>query len=111
MLQEWVNYTETQTGHKLKTLQSDNSGEWTSAAATTWQNNAIFQWQKTLAYNSEQNGKAERTIRTIKNMIMTMLQMHNLPQTLWPFTAEAAVFTKNVLLNIDKRIPYNIFYE
>ncbi|SOV02232.1 uncharacterized protein UDID_19151 [Ustilago sp. UG-2017a] len=69
VLKEWVNYAEVQTGHRLKTLQTDNGGEWTSADATAWQNDTGFCWQKTSAYNSEQNGKAEQTIRTLRNMM------------------------------------------
>lgn len=75
-------------GHKLKTLHLDNGGKWTSAAATSWQNEAGFRWQKTSAYTSEQNGKAERTIRTIREMMITMMCTHCLPQTFWLFAAK-----------------------
>ncbi|SOV08280.1 uncharacterized protein UDID_17338 [Ustilago sp. UG-2017a] len=97
-------------GHKLKTLCSDNGGKWVSAVATGWQNEAGFCWQKTLAYTSEQNGKAEHTIRIIQEMMITMMCNHCLPQTLWPFAAKAAVFTTNVLPNVNNWIPYHIFY-
>ncbi|KAJ1601963.1 hypothetical protein NDA14_000197 [Ustilago hordei] len=50
VLKEWIHYTEIQMGHKLKTLCSDNGGEWISAVAAGWQNEAGFQWQKTSAY-------------------------------------------------------------
>ena len=97
-------HAETQTSHRLRTLRSDNRTEWTSAAATAWQNEAGFRWQKTSVYNSEQNSKAERTIRTIKNMMMVMMRMHSLPQTFWPFAAEAAAFTKNIMPNVENRM-------
>ncbi|SAM85557.1 uncharacterized protein UBRO_20001 [Ustilago bromivora] len=111
VLKEWITYAETQTSHRLRTLQSDNGTKWTSAATTAWQNKAGFCWQKTSAYNSEQNSKAERAIRTIKNMMMVMMQMHSLPQTFWPFAAEAVAFTKNVMPNVENQIPYQIFYN
>ncbi|SPC66979.1 uncharacterized protein UHOD_11449 [Ustilago sp. UG-2017b] len=40
VLKEWKYYAEVQTGHKLKTLRLDNGGEWISAAAISWQNEA-----------------------------------------------------------------------
>ncbi|SAM85908.1 uncharacterized protein UBRO_20068 [Ustilago bromivora] len=59
VLKEWITCAEVQTGHKLKTLRSDNGTGWTSAAMITWQNDAGFHWQKTTTYTSKQNGKAE----------------------------------------------------
>lgn len=81
------------------------------AAAISWQNKAGFCWQKTLAYTSKQNGRAECTIRMIRGMMITMMCMHHLPQTFWPFAATATAFMKNLLLNIKNRIPYHIFYD
>lgn len=110
VLKEWIYYTKVQTGCKLKTLRSDNGGEWISAAAISWQNEAGFRWQKTSAYTSKQNGRAKCTIRTIRETMIAMMHTHCLPQTLWPFAATAAAFTKNLLPNIKNRIPYHIFY-
>ncbi|KAJ1576459.1 hypothetical protein NDA12_005322 [Ustilago hordei] len=76
VLKEWIHYAEIQMGHKLKTLCSDNGSKWTSAAATGWQNNASFWWQKTSAY-----------------------------------TTEAAVFMKNLMLNIHNWVSYHVFYN
>ncbi|SAM85300.1 uncharacterized protein UBRO_20893 [Ustilago bromivora] len=111
ILKEWIHYAKIQTGHKLKTLHLDNGGKWTSTAATSWQNEAGFQWQKTSAYTSEQNSKAEHTIRTIQEMMITMMCTHHLPPTFWPFAAEAAIFTKNVMLNVNNWVPYHVFYD
>ena len=40
-----------------------------------------------------------------------MMRTHKLPQTFWPFTADAAAFVKNVIPNIEGRIPYSAFYD
>ncbi|KAJ1575052.1 hypothetical protein NDA15_005877 [Ustilago hordei] len=101
VLKEWITYAEIQMGHKLKTLHSDNGGEWVSVAAIHWQNETGLHWQKTLPYTSEQNGRAEHMIRMIREMMITMMHTHRLPQTFWPFTAEAAAFMKNLWLNIQ----------
>ncbi|KAJ1583933.1 hypothetical protein NDA11_000432 [Ustilago hordei] len=52
VLKEWIHYAEVQTGHKLKTLHSDNGGKWILVAAISWQNEAGFCWQKTSAYTN-----------------------------------------------------------
>ncbi|KAJ1597644.1 hypothetical protein NDA14_006965 [Ustilago hordei] len=101
VLKEWITYAEIQMGHKLKTLHSDNGGEWVSAAAIHWQNETGLCWQKTLPYTSKQNGRAEHMIRMIREMMITMMHTHHLPQTFWPFTAEAAAFMKNLWPNIQ----------
>ncbi|KAJ1038018.1 hypothetical protein NDA10_000757 [Ustilago hordei] len=111
VLKEWITYAEVQMGHKLKTLCSDNGGEWVLVAAIHWQNETGFCWQKTLPYTSEQNGRAEHAIRTIREMMITMMHTHCLPQMFWPFAAEATAFTKNLLLNIKNQILYHIFYQ
>ncbi|SOV09664.1 uncharacterized protein UDID_19278 [Ustilago sp. UG-2017a] len=40
-----------------------------------------------------------------------MMRTHKLPQTFWPFTADAAAFVKNVIPNIEGHIPYSAFYD
>ncbi|SAM82143.1 uncharacterized protein UBRO_20636 [Ustilago bromivora] len=111
VLKEWITYAATQTGHKLKTLWSDNGTEWVTTSAITWQNNAGFCWQKTSTYNSEQNRKVEWTIGTVKNMMMVMMWSRDLPQTFWLFAAKAAAFTKNLIPNVKGCIPYHVFYD
>jgi len=110
VLQEWVKYAEVQTGRKLKALRSDNGGEWCSNTAQDWQNLAGFRWEKTTVYTSGQNGKAERTIRSLRTMMLSMMRTHRLPLVFWPYAAEAAAFTKNLLPNVDEQIPYQVFY-
>lgn len=63
VLKEQIHYAEIQTSRKLKSLC-----KWVSTAATSWQNKAGFRWQKTSAYTSKQTGKAEHTIRMIREM-------------------------------------------
>ncbi|KAJ1596568.1 hypothetical protein NDA14_000453 [Ustilago hordei] len=90
VLKEWIQYAEV------------------SAVAISWQNDAGFQWQKTLPYTSKQNGKAEHTIRTIREMMITMMHMHHLPQMFWPFAAKATTFMKNLLPNVENWVPYHL---
>lgn len=40
-----------------------------------------------------------------------MMCTHCLPQTFWPFAAEATIFTKNLMPNVNNQIPYHMFYD
>ncbi|KAJ1044174.1 hypothetical protein NDA10_000389 [Ustilago hordei] len=45
-LRRWIARMERATDRKLKTLRSDNGGEWCSIAAEDWQTQEGFKWQK-----------------------------------------------------------------
>ena len=49
----------------------------------------------TIAYNSNQNGIAERGIRTTENQIRAMLQDACLPLEFWPEAADADLYVRN----------------
>ncbi|KAJ1576248.1 hypothetical protein NDA15_006671 [Ustilago hordei] len=61
-LRRWIARMEWATDRKLKTLCSDNGGEWCSIAAEDWQTQEGFKWQKSIPGISVQNGRAERAI-------------------------------------------------
>jgi hypothetical protein len=68
--------------------------------------------QTTMAYNPEQNGKAERLNRTLINKAIPMLVASGLPQEAW---AEA-ITTANHLRNISpttnhNKTPYEAFFK
>ncbi len=65
-LKRAVSLLETQTGRRVKAIRSDQGGEWASDAARTWSLQQGILWQKTTAYNSEQNGRVERMNRTLR---------------------------------------------
>ncbi|KAJ1603582.1 hypothetical protein NDA14_003773 [Ustilago hordei] len=47
-LRRWIARMERATDRKLKTLRSDNGGEWCSIAAEDWQTQEGFKWQKSV---------------------------------------------------------------
>ncbi|KAJ1041427.1 hypothetical protein NDA10_007818 [Ustilago hordei] len=65
-LRRWIARMERATDRKLKTLRSDNGGEWCSIAAEDWQTQEGFKWQKSVPGISVQNGRAERAIRSVQ---------------------------------------------
>lgn len=57
---EWKVRVEKSSGHKLKTLRTDNGGEYTSAEFENFLSKEGIQHERTIPKNPEQNGVAER---------------------------------------------------
>ncbi|SOV02197.1 uncharacterized protein UDID_19133 [Ustilago sp. UG-2017a] len=98
------------TERKLKTLHSDNGGEWCSIAAEDWQTQEGFKWQKSVPGISVQNGRAERAIRSVQEKMHLMLIGQACPRELWPYAITAAAHVMNLTLSATKTIPHKAFY-
>ncbi|KAJ1582552.1 hypothetical protein NDA11_006189 [Ustilago hordei] len=109
-LRRWVARMERATDRKLKTLHSDNGGEWCSIAAEDWQTQEGFKWQKSVPGISVQNGWAERAIRSVQEKMHSMLIGQACPRELWPYAITAAAHMMNLTLSATKTIPHKAFY-
>jgi hypothetical protein len=91
---------ETQTGHKIKVLRSDNAAEYVSARQRNTLTELGIIHEKSAPYTPQQNGMAERENRTVVEMARSMLyaSKSKLPPSLW---AEAIAYATYIL----KRIP------
>ncbi|SDA04126.1 BZ3500_MvSof-1268-A1-R1_C045g00141 [Microbotryum saponariae] len=102
--QRWHAMIERSTGLKLRTLRTDNGGEYTSKAFIEYCSLHGITRQLTIPYTPEQNGRAERTNRTIalryvvdtKNLSPHSAIDHKIPDTIWygkpPSTANLRAF-------------------
>ncbi|UTT88830.1 hypothetical protein NDA17_004982 [Ustilago hordei] len=109
-LRRWIARMERATDRKLKTLRSDNGGEWCSIAAEDWQTQEGFKWQKSVPGISIQNGRAERAIRSVQEKMRSMLIGRACPRELWPYAITAAAHVMNLTPSATKTIPYEAFY-
>lgn len=87
----WENHTE----RKVKVFCSDNGGEFLSAEFTKALEEAGIQRQLAAPYAHQQNGKAERAIRTIEGRSLAMLEATGLPLTLWGEAVLTAAYLWN----------------
>ncbi len=110
-LKRAVSLLETQTGRRVKAIRSDQGGEWASDAARTWSLQQGILWQKTTAYNSEQNGRVERMNRTLGERMRALLVQRRLPIRFWPHAIRAAAFKMNLTPNVDDRIPFEAMFK
>ncbi|GJR82600.1 ribonuclease H-like domain-containing protein [Tanacetum coccineum] len=97
----------------IKSLQCDHGGEFdNNALHQLFATNGItirFSCPKT----SQQNGKSERMIRTINNLIRTLLFQAHLPPTFWVEALHMAAHLLNILPStaINNEIPHTRLYK
>ncbi|UTT96537.1 hypothetical protein NDA17_001997 [Ustilago hordei] len=109
-LRRWIARMERAMDRKLKTLRSDNGGEWCSIAAEDWQTQEGFKWQKSIPGISVQNGRAERAIRSVQEKMHSMLIGRACPRELWLYAITAAAHMMNLTPSATKTIPHEAFY-
>ncbi|CAD6956230.1 unnamed protein product [Tilletia controversa] len=84
-------------GHKVRTIRSDNGGEFTSNVAKEWAKGKGIKWEYTTPYSSIQNGIAERMNRTIQDKARAMLHAAGTSHEYWPSAMQAASYLVNHL--------------
>lgn len=87
---------ETRSGLRVKTFRSDNGGEFLTGTAFSAELAAAgIERQLSAPYAHQQNGKAERVIRTIEGRMYAMLDHAKLPRALWGEAALCAAYLFN----------------
>ncbi|SGZ28499.1 BQ5605_C027g10355 [Microbotryum silenes-dioicae] len=108
----WHAMIERSTGLQLRTLRTDNGGEYTSKAFINYCSTHGITRQLTIPYTPEQNGRAERLNRTIVEGTITLLQQSGLPMKLWQEALLYVVDTKNLSPHsaLDHKILDAVWY-
>ena len=106
-----ITMLERQTGYPVKRVRSDNGGEFTGTALSSFYRSKGIVAETTNPYTPQQNGKAERLNRTLWDKARPMLAAAGLSKTLWA----DAITTANYLRNrspISGRdaTPFELFY-
>ena len=91
-----VAFFETQTSAKLQRMRSDGGGEYVNGTTELFCAEKGVVHEKSAPYTPEQNGKAERLNRTLKDRIRAMLADANLPDSYWGYAAHYANNVRNV---------------
>ena len=92
VLTEW----ETQTGERVKVVQSDRGGEYVNGALKAWYASRGIHSQVTTAYTPEQNGKAERLNRVLEERVRAMLCESKLGKEWWAEAWLTATYLRNL---------------
>ena len=92
---EWKAMVEKSTGQKLRTLRTDNGGEYTSDRFENYLKTEGIRHELTVAKTPEQNGVAERMNRTLVEAVRAMLADAGLPKKFWAEALSTAVYLRN----------------
>lgn len=95
---------------KIQAIGSDNALEYSSKEFETILEKNRIQHQFSVSYSTQQNGKAEKMNRTIRDMIRCMLDQARLPSTLWAGAARTAAYLRNRLpaKTLVNMTPYEV---
>ena len=102
------NYVHTQLKCEIRSFQCDHGGEFDNRNLHKLFSENGIQFRFSCPKTSQQNGKSERMVRTINNLIRTLLFQANLPPTFWVEALNMAVHLLNILPSnaIANEIPY-----
>jgi transposase InsO family protein len=98
---------------RVKTLRSDNGGEFVSREFDSLLRNRGIQRQTTVAYTPQQNGVAERMNRTLMESVRSMLFGAKLPEKYWGYAVVAAAYVRNRCWSqrLKHKSPYMVLYQ
>ncbi|KAJ9547106.1 hypothetical protein OSB04_019649 [Centaurea solstitialis] len=106
-------YVQNQFNKDIKSLQCDHGGEFDNQNLhTLFQTNGIT-IRFSCPHTSQQNSKSKRMLRSIKNIIRTLLFQAHLPPTFWVEALNMAVHLLNILPStvIHNGIPYTKLFN
>ena len=92
---EWKALVEKSTEQKLKTIRTDNGGEYLSNEFQSYLKTEGVKHERTVPKNPEQNGVAERLNRTLVEAARTMLADAKLPKRFWAEALSTATYLRN----------------
>jgi transposase InsO family protein len=81
--QEFKAEIENLTNKKIKTLRTDNGGEYISKEFVAFCKSTWIRRELTVPHNSQQNGVAERKNRSIEETVKSLLNDQGLSMFLW----------------------------
>ena len=103
---------ELETGNKLKTLTSDNGGEYTSRQFEAYLAKEGIKHQLNIPYTPQQNGVSERRNRTLMEMARCLLYEKKLPLNFWAEAVNAATYLINRMASrvLADKTHYELWY-
>lgn len=106
-------YVSNQFGCSIKSLQCDNGGEYQNRQFLDHLSTNGIIPRFSCPYTSQQNGKAERTLRTLNNTVRSLLFQANMPNTYWVEALLMATHLFNILPSsvINNEIPFTKLFQ
>ncbi|KAI3764159.1 hypothetical protein L2E82_14162 [Cichorium intybus] len=104
---------QTQFHYTIKTIQCDNGREFDNQTFHQFCSQKGIQFRFSCPYTSPQNGKAERKIRSINNILRTLLMHSKVPSYFWHHALQHATYLLNILPSklLHNLTPTHLLYN
>lgn len=111
-LKMFIKLANNSNGHKISILRTDNGTEFTNSNVKKLLEQEGIRHQRTVPYTPEQNGSAEREMRTIVESARTMIHARDMALKFWAEAVNAAVFVINRTgtSTIANKTPYELWF-
>ncbi|POM61391.1 hypothetical protein PHPALM_29598, partial [Phytophthora palmivora] len=108
----YYEHVKTQLKVRMKKIRCDNARELT-ALGDTCKRNYGMECSLTVKHTPEQNGVAERMIRTVSERMRCLLVHFELPEGLWAEAANTAAYCVNIVPNTTRsmEVPYAVWFR
>lgn len=112
-VQKFLKYVINNLGYKVKIIRSDKGKEFINQQMKSLLDNLGIIHQTSVAYTPEQNGCAEREMRTITECARTMLLSSGLHKGLWAEAVNTAVYILNRTgkSRVINKTPYELWHN
>lgn len=90
-------YIRTQFEREIKAFQCDNGREFENDPFKQFCQKYGMHFRFSCPYTSPQNGKSERKIKTINNVVRTLLCHASMPPSFWHHALEMATYLHNIM--------------
>ena len=102
---------QTWTGTTVEAIHCDNGTEYKNTTLKNWTEKHGIVLQFSSAYFANENGQAERTVRTIRDTMKALLVTSKLNMKFWDWAADYAVHISNALPRpAQEHSPFRLFY-
>ncbi|CAB4038208.1 Retrovirus-related Pol poly from transposon TNT 1-94 [Paramuricea clavata] len=110
---EFVNLATNLTGKSVKTLRTDNGGEYCSKEFESFLKEKGIVHQLTVPYNPAQNGVSERMNRTLVESARSMMSHGKTPVEFWAEAINTAVYLRNrsPTTSLKEITPYECLFK
>lgn len=112
-INKFLMYITNNLGHKVKIIRSDNGKEFINQQMQFIMDKMGIIHQTSCAYTPEQNGCAEREVRTVTEAARTMLLSSSLNKNLWAEAVNTAVYVLNRTSKsrVKDVTPYELWFN
>ena len=94
IVKNYLTYLKTQ-GKNPKAMRTDRGKEFINEVLTSWCNEHGIKQEPTAPFSPPQNGVAERSNRTLVELVRAMIKAQNLPEFLWEPAIKHAAYLRN----------------